>query len=185
MFFFGDGAVDEGGFWESVNAASLFKLPVFFVCEDNGWAVHTPPELHQGYSSLADVARLFNCHFAFDDSGDVESIYAKTQSLLAKTLAEPRPVLMHIKCSRTLEHVGIFEDWEIGYRSDAERMEWQAKDSLQIQKARLLSKGVSSEDIAKVEMAIDDGVRHSVERAAQSPIPLPTRLHYGVFHEEA
>jgi pyruvate dehydrogenase E1 component alpha subunit len=43
---FGDSATDEGGFWESVNAAAIFELPVFFICEDNGWAF-TPPSAHR------------------------------------------------------------------------------------------------------------------------------------------
>jgi len=50
--FFGDGAVDEGVFWESLNIACLKKLPVLFVCEDNGYAVHTPPVERRGYKSL-------------------------------------------------------------------------------------------------------------------------------------
>jgi TPP-dependent pyruvate/acetoin dehydrogenase alpha subunit len=185
VVFFGDGAVDEGGFWESVNAASVFQLPVFFICEDNGWAVHTPPEVHQGFSSLADVAKLFNCHFFADDSNDVERVYAMTREALAKVAADPRPVLMHIKCSRYLEHVGVSEDWEVGYRPESERDTWQGKDSLRGQRERLLKQGHAEEAIAKAEKVIDDGIRRSVERAAQSPIPGPERLHYGVFYEKA
>lgn len=183
VVFFGDGAVNEGGFWESVNAAALFRLPVFFVCEDNGWAVHTPPAAHQGITSLADVARLFNCHFFADDSNDVERVYAMTLEAKARSDNDQLPVLMHIKCCRYLEHVGIFEDWKVGYRPESERDTWLAKDSLRLQKERLLSQGHSQDDIARVETEIDDRIRRSVQRAAQSPIPGPERLHYGVFHE--
>ena len=55
VVFFGDGAVDEGSFWESVNFAGLKKLPLLFVCEDNGLAVHTRREDRQGYSSINKV----------------------------------------------------------------------------------------------------------------------------------
>jgi TPP-dependent pyruvate/acetoin dehydrogenase alpha subunit len=185
VVFFGDGAVDEGGFWESVNAASVFKLPVFFICEDNGWAVHTPPAAHQGFSSLADVGRLFNCHFFADESNDVERVYAMTREALALVAKDPRPVLMHIKCCRFLEHVGIFEDWHLGYRGEAERERWKGKDSLRVQRERLMRKGHTEAEIAGLEGEIDDNVRRSVQRAAQSPIPAPERLYHGVFYEKA
>ena len=53
--FFGDGAVDEGVFWESLNAACSMKLPVLFVCEDNGYAVHVPARTRHGYDSIVDI----------------------------------------------------------------------------------------------------------------------------------
>ncbi|MCU1295533.1 MAG: putative Pyruvate dehydrogenase component subunit alpha, partial [Bryobacterales bacterium] len=183
VVFFGDGATNEGGFWESINAASLFKLPVFFVCEDNGWAVHTPPSATQGFLSLEEVARLFDCHFFTDDSNDVESIYNLTRDAKALSDGDQKPVLMHIKCCRYLEHVGIYEDWNLGYRSEAERDEWFAKDSLRVQRQRLLNLGKAEDEIVKIETEIDDSIRRSVERAAQSPIPETERLYYGVFHE--
>lgn len=183
VVFFGDGATNEGGFWESVNAASLFKLPVFFVCEDNGWAVHTPPSATQGFSSLEDVARLFDCHFFTDDSNDVENIYNLTREAKTRSDRDQKPVLMHIKCCRYLEHVGIYEDWKLGYRSEAERDEWFAKDSLRVQRQRLLQLGKSEAEMVKIETEIDDSIRRSVERAAQSLIPESERLYYGVFHE--
>jgi pyruvate dehydrogenase E1 component alpha subunit len=185
VVFFGDGATDEGGFWESVNAASVFRLPVFFVCEDNGWAVHTSPSDHQGFSSLADVGRLFNCHFFADDSNDVQQVYTLTRQALAKVAEDPRPVIMHIKCCRYLEHVGIHEDWHLGYREHAERDAWQAKDSLRVQRQRLKTQGHIEEELQLLERRIDDAIRGSVERASQSPVPAPERLHYGVFHENA
>jgi TPP-dependent pyruvate/acetoin dehydrogenase alpha subunit len=185
VVFFGDGATDEGGFWESVNAAAIFELPVFFVCEDNGWAVHTPPSAHQGFSSLADVGRLFDCHFFADDSNDVERIYSIAREALARVAERPRPVLMHLKCCRYLEHVGIYEDWHLGYRSDSERTDWEGKDSLKTQRRRLLSQGISEAEIAALEHDVDASVRASVQLAAQAPVPDLDRLYHGVFHEAA
>lgn len=185
VVFFGDGATDEGGFWESVNAAAIFELPVFFICEDNGWAVHTPPSAHQGFSSLADVGHLFDCYFFADDSNDVERVYSLTRQALAKVAEKPRPVLMHIKCCRYLEHVGIYEDWHLGYRAQTERADWQAKDSLRTQRERLKQQGNSEADLETLEHDVDQIVRRSVQRAAQAPVPTLDRLHHGVFHENA
>ena len=183
VVFFGDGAVDEGGFWETINAASVLQVPLIFVCEDNGWAVHTAVAAHRGFSSLKDVARLFDCHFFEDDSGDVEKIYAITREAVAKISQRARPVLMHIECCRYLEHVGIHEDWDIGYRPLAERDVWKAKDSLVQQRARLLAQGHTESEIARLEAEISEDVRRSVDKAAQAPVPGSDRLHYGVFHE--
>jgi pyruvate dehydrogenase E1 component alpha subunit len=183
--FFGDGATDEGGLWESVNAAAIFRLPVFFVCEDNGWAVHTPPADHRGFSSLADVARLFNCYFYADESNDVQEVYSLTRDAMAKVAKDPRPVIMHIKCCRYLEHVGIYEDWNLGYRGQTERDTWQAKDSLRVQRERLKKQGHTEEELTALERKLDESIRASVQHASQSPVPGPDRLHYGVFHEKA
>lgn len=184
VVFFGDGAVDEGSFWESLNVASLYRLPMLFVCEDNGWAVHTPFSSHAAFSSLADVAKLFNLRFAADDSNDVERVYAIAHEARAEMMADLRPTLLHIKCCRYLEHVGIHEDWHLGYREKAERETWQSKDSIEIQRQRLLSAGYSPSELTQVENKIDANIRRSVERAARSPIPRAERLHYGVFYEK-
>ena len=73
--FFGDGAVDEGVFWESLNAACLWKLPVLFICEDNGLAVHTPKEVRHGYSDLSEIVAQYRCSVFRDDTTDVERIH--------------------------------------------------------------------------------------------------------------
>jgi len=181
--FFGDGAVEEGGFWESLNAAAVFDLPVLFVCEDNNWAVHTPKDERHGFTSLRDAAALFDCHFYEDDSNDVEHVFTLTRRAVADAARRPRPVLMHLRCCRYLEHVGIDEDWDHGYRQTSERSEWQAKDCLKIQRDRLLKKGLTAEELEDTEAAINDGIAQSVARARQSPPPSPDRLHHGVFHE--
>ena len=59
--FFGDGAIDEGVFWESVNAACVMKLPVLFVCEDNDIAVHIPGRERHGYRSIHEIIERFDC----------------------------------------------------------------------------------------------------------------------------
>ena len=59
--FFGDGATDTGTFWESINYACLENLPILFVCEDNGLAVHTQDKYRRGYKNIFDVLGKFNC----------------------------------------------------------------------------------------------------------------------------
>ena len=184
--FFGDGAVDAGVFWESINSAALFRLPVIFVCEDNGFAVDTPRAARQAAKSLAEAVLPFGCDAYEDDSGDVESIYAISRIAVEKAQRERRPAFLNIKCCRYLEHVGIGDDWHWGYRDKtATKKEWIARDALVVQRKRIAALGMSEEEIMAIEKEIDGVVRASVARAAAAPIPTPDRLYAGVFHEKA
>ncbi len=184
--FFGDGAADAGVFWESINAAALFRLPVMFVCEDNGYAVDTPREARQMAASLTEAVKPFGCDTYEDDSGDVESVYVLARAAADKARSERRPAFLNIKCCRYLEHVGIGDDWHWGYRDKTvvER-DWISRDALKVQRARLATHQVSESAIAAMEEEIDKAIRASVKRAAEAPIPAPERLHAGVFHEKA
>lgn len=185
VVFFGDGAIDTGVFFESINAASLFRIPVFFVCEDNGLAVHTVPTDRRGFDSLEDLIGKFRCHVYLDDSNDVENVYRMTRDALSNAAKDQRPVFMNIRCYRYLEHVGIGEDWHYGYRSKDEYQRWLQRDSLTMQRRRLLGQGVPEQRIAALEGEVDRQVRQSVSNAKSAPKPQPERLYHGVFHEKA
>ncbi len=184
--FFGDGAVDAGVFWESINSAALFRLPVIFVCEDNGFAVDTPRAARQVAKSLAEAVRPFGCDAYEDETGDVESVYALTRIAVEKAHSERRPAFLNIRCCRYLEHVGIGADWHWGYRdkTDTEK-EWISRDAVKGQRKRIAALGMSELEIVAIEQEIDGVVRASVARAAAAPIPAPDRLYAGVFHEKA
>lgn len=184
--FFGDGAVDAGVFWESINAAALFKLPMLFVCEDNEYAVDTPRPARQAVKSLVETVRSFGCDTYHDDSSDVESVYELARTATAKAHAERRPAFLNIRCQRFLEHVGIGTDWHWGYRDkDAVQRQWIDRDAVTAQRRRLLKGGMPEAAIAKLESEIDSQVRNSVALASKAAIPAPDRLYAGVFHEKA
>jgi pyruvate dehydrogenase E1 component alpha subunit len=184
--FFGDGACDAGVFWESLNTAALFRLPVLFVCEDNGYAVDTPREARQVSKSLSEAVKPFGADTYDDDSSDVESVYALTREAAAKAHRDRRPAFLAIKCCRYLEHVGIGTDWNWGYRDQATvERDWMARDALKQQRARLASHQIGESAIAAMEQEIEAAIRASVKRASQAPIPTPDRLQAGVFHAKA
>jgi TPP-dependent pyruvate/acetoin dehydrogenase alpha subunit len=186
VVFFGDGAADAGVFWESINAAALFQLPVIFVCEDNGYAVDTPREARQMASSLSEAVRPFGADAYDEASGDVENVYSLTRIAAAKAHRDRRPAFLNIKCCRYLEHVGTGTDWNWGYRDQATvQREWIDRDALKMQRARLASHQVSESAIAAMEEEIDKVIQTSVRRAGEASIPTPDRLHAGVFHEKA
>lgn len=103
VVFFGDGATEEGVFWETLNFVSLRQLPILMVCEDNGQAVHTDKSKRQGYSSLESVAGEFNVHVGKYGGADAEVV----RNMAAWTMAYPLPTLLIFKCHRHLEHVGV------------------------------------------------------------------------------
>jgi TPP-dependent pyruvate/acetoin dehydrogenase alpha subunit len=184
--FFGDGAADAGVFWESVNAAALFRLPVMFVCEDNGYAVDTPREARQMARSLCEAVRPFGADTYEDDSGDVETVFVLAKGAAEKARRDRRPAFLNIKCCRYLEHVGTGEDWSWGYRDKATvERDWISRDAVATQRRRLASHQVTESAIVSMEEEIDNAIRESIKRAAQAPIPTPDRLHAGVFHENA
>ena len=186
VVFFGDGAADAGVFWESLNVAALYRLPVMFVCEDNGYAVDTPRAARQVAASLTEAVKPFGCDSYEDDSGDVESVYKLARGAAEKAHRDRRPAFLNIKCCRYLEHVGTSEDWHWGYRDKATvEREWIARDALDRQRARLLALQLSEDTISAMEDEIDRAIRASVAKASQAPIPGPDRLYAGVFHAKA
>jgi len=181
--FFGDGALGEGVFWESLNYACCARLPVVFVCEDNGLAIHARTERYQGYSSIADVAERFHCDVHRSDSSDVLEIRDLTRRALEQRAASGRPVFLHLRCYRFVEHVGpaVDQSWHLGYRVQAEFEAWLARDPVSVARARLLASGMPEGEIADLEARVDARVRASLRAAQRAPHPEPSELLEGVF----
>ena len=178
---FGDGAVDEGVFWESLNVACVMKLPVLFVCEDNGLAVHTAGNARQGYKSITSIVSNFECSVSHEDTTDVEAIRDLALKAVDSIRSTQRPAFLHIKCYRYLEHVGIAQDFDAGYRSEAEFVEWKKRDPLLVQRKKVLSAGLSEEDVRHAEMLVDDRIRLSIQKAKDAPFPDAEELYTGIF----
>jgi TPP-dependent pyruvate/acetoin dehydrogenase alpha subunit len=178
--FFGDGAVDEGVFWESLNSACAMKLPVLFVCEDNGFAVHVPKEQRHGYRSITDIVSRFDCEVFTSESTDVEVIYKLTEQAISAMREGSRPSFLYLKYYRYLEHVGVNEDFNQGYRDRKEFERWRAMDPLDLQRKKL-SHWYTEADIKQAEAAIDKQVIESVRRAEQAPFPPPQELYEDVL----
>ncbi len=178
--FFGDGAIDEGAFWESLNMACLKELPVLFVCQDNGYAVHNPAQSRHGYASIAAIVEGFRCNVFSSDSTDVAEIHGLALEALEAMAANRRPCFLHLKYYRYLEHVGVFEDFKAGYRPREEFEQWLAGDPVALQRQRLAS-SLGEDEVRKLEQEIDAGVLASKEKAQKAPFPDLSQLCMGVF----
>ena len=178
--FFGDGAIDEGVFWESLNSACAMRLPVLFVCEDNGFAVHVPKTQRHGYRSITEVVSRFDCDVFASESTDAEEIYQLTTKAIAGAREKKRPAFLHLKYYRYLEHVGVNEDFNQGYRDRKEYESWRARDPVELQRKKL-GRWLSEAEIKRVEEAIDAQVVQSVKKAEQAPFPRPEELYQDVL----
>jgi len=167
--FFGDGAVDEGVFWESLNSACLMKVPILFVYEDNGYAVHSPVSDRHGYNSIARIIKGFNCLVKSSDTTDVEEIYKLTSECLGELKKASFPVFLHLKYYRYYEHVGIAEDFNAGYRPKAEFEKWLKRDPLLLQKNKLQKLGFSEKEMNQLEKEINLRIESSIKKAQNAP----------------
>ena len=166
--FFGDGATDEGVFWESINAASLYKLPIIFVLEDNDFAVHMRGKFRRGYKSINDIVGSFNCNIFKEETTDVEKIYNLTKKTMDAVEKSGKPAFLYLKCYRYLEHVGVNKDFDAGYRSESEFNQWYKKDCVAIQRSKLLQNRFTESEVANIESGIDRQIQKSVEKAKKA-----------------
>ena len=179
--FLGDGAVEEGVFWESMNVACLMNLPILFVCEDNGLAVHERASLTKGYHCIASIVSQYNCHVIEENSNDSEVIYHLTSKAIKLIKDSKKPVFMQLQYYRYLEHVGVNEDFHAGYRAREEFLKWLQKDPVNLQKTKLLSLGCSLENIQQIEQNIDLQIENSVISAQKAPFAEEEELYKDVY----
>jgi TPP-dependent pyruvate/acetoin dehydrogenase alpha subunit len=179
--FFGDGATEEGVFWESVNAACLMKLPLLFVCEDNELAVFTRKVHRRGFESLPAILEHFRCVVFSDSTTDVELIYHLTLEAIESIKTKRQPCFLNLSYYRYLEHVGVQEDFHCGYRSKNEFENWLKVDPLKRQREKLLKMGCREEELQKLEGAIGHQVARSIELAKQAPFADDEELYRQVY----
>jgi len=112
---------------------------------------------------------------------DVELIYELTCSAIKLLKKNQKPCFLHLEYYRYLEHVGINEDFDAGYRSREEFEEWYKKDPVNLQRKKLLEHGVKEEEIMKVERGIDIQIEKSIKLAKKAPFAEVSELYKDIF----
>lgn len=181
VVFFGDGAVEEGVFWESLNFACLHRLPILFVCEDNDLAIHTDTRLRRGFKSLECIVRSFHCHFELGNGSDLFSVIEHTRYLLKAYEKDPKPMCLQLPYYRFLEHVGPSEDFGAGYRTKPDRLAEKWDPVYKIEQ-KLIDRGLIPE-MERVQIEVTLKIDESVKRAKEAPFPEATELWSDVFAE--
>ena len=157
------------------------KLPILFVCEDNGLAVHTPISKRHGYTSITDIVSKFNCNVLEENITDAEVIYELARKAIKLIKTTQMPCFMELKYYRYLEHVGINEDFNAGYRSKDKFEEWYKRDPVNIQRKKLLEFGCKKTEIQKIEGDLKAQIERSIKSAQNAPFSDISELHKGVY----
>jgi acetoin:2,6-dichlorophenolindophenol oxidoreductase subunit alpha len=181
VVFFGDGAVEEGAFWESLNFACLKKLKIVFVCEDNGLAIYTPAKDRQGFESMEKAVSGFHCYFSQTDGERGDAVYEATRNLARKMNKDPKPGFLHCPYFRFFEHVGMKEDFDQAYRKEPSEEEKRTLDPLHWATVAALEAGVQEKELSKIDEMIADEINRAVEYAKTAPFPRPDSLYEDVL----
>jgi TPP-dependent pyruvate/acetoin dehydrogenase alpha subunit len=163
--FFGDGAVEEGVFYESINFALVHKLPVLFICENNLYSVYSGLEVRQPKDrKIFNMAQGMGICSYSGDGNNVEEVYEMTRQAKNKILSDEGPQLLEFSTYRWREHCGPNYDNHIGYRDEEEFLNWKEKDPL---KALMLN----DEKLFSVKKSIVKEITEAHEFAEESSFP--------------
>ena len=161
--FFGEGAMAEGAFHESMNLAALWRLPVLFVCENNGYAMGTALDRSQSETNLALKAAAYEIPAWSCDGMDVESVWAAAGGALAIIREGGGPVFLEARTYRFRAHSMYDSD---RYRDKAEIERWKLRDPLVLLADRVLGDRVLADRVSVDVLAgIEDEVVQEVDRA--------------------
>lgn len=165
--FFGDGASSQGGCHEAMNLASLWKLPVIFVCENNGYAEMTPSTSHISVANIALRAPGYGMAGAHVDGNDVLAVSEAAAEAVRRARAGEGPTL--IDCE-TLRMRGHFEGDPERYRPEGQKSEWQARDPI-ARLAAVLSKrfDVPADELDSIDRDATDAVVEAARLADADP----------------
>ena len=172
----GDGATEEGAFAETLNYAALKKLPMVFIVENNGFAIHTPIHRRQPNWNLRERVATYGIPTQHIDDGDVFAIRDATMKAIEAARNGEGPQFIECKTYRWMEHVGPTDDHDHGpYRNIADYDKWKADDQIAKLEKMLGAKAAS------VKARVEAELKEAVDFAIASPYPTPDQLHTFVY----
>lgn len=179
--FFGDGAVAEGVFHESLNLAALWKLPVLFVCENNYYAMGTRVDLAESVPDLHQKAAAYGMVSAFVDGMDVEAVEAAARLAVEQIRAGKGPYFLECRTYRFHGHSSA--DPQL-YRTKAEVDEWKRRDPITTLLARLKERGeLTDADETRMETEDESVIGEAVAFAERGTLEPPEQLTRFVYSE--
>ena len=179
--FFGDGASNEGSFHEAANMAALYKLPIVFVCENNGYGEYTPQAKHQAIVDVADRAAGYGMPGVVVDGMDAVAVWEAASAAIERARDGKGPTLLECKTYRYFDHVGV-RGMGLSYRTDDELARWKQRDPITLFEARLAELGVlSKQDADAIRARVKSDVEAGIRFAESSPMPDPAVLLDDVY----
>lgn len=177
--FFGDGASEQGTMHESMNLASIWKLPVVFVCENNGYAETTPWGYHCAAKDISDRAVAYDMPGATVDGSDFFAVYEAAEVAIERARKGEGPAL--IEC-RGFRYYGHFEGDTMLYFTEEEKARNRANDPIEKFRKRVLERGLLTEkEVAKIDAKTEKMIDDAVKFAEKSPWPEPEEVATDVY----
>jgi TPP-dependent pyruvate/acetoin dehydrogenase alpha subunit len=179
VVFFGDGAGQAGPFHESLNIASLWQLPVIFVCENNGYAEFTPLSAHTKIERLAQHAKTYGIPSSTVDGNDLIAVRDAMAKAVEKCRAGKGPAFVECLTHRMRGH---YEGDPAKYRELSRLAEWKKKDPI-ARVVRLLKskKAITDKEIEAIESEARERVVKAAEFSLSSPSPAASAVDDQVF----
>lgn len=169
--FFGDGAVNQAYFHECLNFAQVLRLPVVYVCENNGYGEFTPMEAVTAGGDIAARAAGFGIPSGKVDGNDLEAVMGAAREAVGRARGGGGPSFIE---ALTYRHLGHSKSDPGAYRPKDEVARWIERDPIALLRARLAGEhGVDEERLIEVEQEADEQIERAIEAALAAPYPDP------------
>ena len=180
--FFGDGATDQGVYFESVNFAMLKALPIVFVLEDNDWAVCSRTSARKAGANVFASSRQKDLHYQKVDGNDVLAVRKAMKTAVKWARSGLGPALLECRSYRMRGHAGAGSDAHLGYRSQEEIAAWEARCPVATYEKKLIDDGLMSPDERdEMLVVIEAEIDAAFAFAQDSPLPEPETLTEYVY----
>lgn len=177
--FFGDGSTNQGTFHEALNLASVWKLPVIFVCENNHFGISMSQSKHQAIQDIADRAASYGFPGIAVDGNDVMAVYEVAKETVDRARKGQGPTLIECKTWRWRGH---FEGDPGTYKDPKEQEAWMDKEPVGRYRTFLEENGVmTSDETSAIDTMIDDEIDAAIAFASESPLPKPEDVVKDVY----
>ena len=174
LCFFGDGAVNEGSFHEALNLASLWNLPVLFLCENNQYGMSMASEKAVAGESIASRGNSYGIESIQIDGNDVEAVYESVSTFKDEILSNKSPKFIE---AVTYRYRGHSKSDRNLYRTGEEINFWKdEKDPIKRYIGKLLEQGITEVDLKEIDEEVKNTIRTSVKKALDSPLSPITNL---------
>jgi pyruvate dehydrogenase E1 component alpha subunit len=180
--FFGDGASEQGVFYESLQFASLRNLPVIFVCENNLYATYSSIQNRQPLDNIFERAKFSNIPGFRIDGNKILDILEISKNAIARARNGEGPTLIECRTYRWLDHVGPNEDIDIGYRTREELDSWIGNCPVKSFENYLIKNRVLEENkLRNVQSIVEQNISDAFDFAKNSPFPSEEELFEGIY----
>ena len=166
--FFGDGSINIGAFHEAMNLASIWKLPVIFICENNLYGEYTALGPTTPVERLVERASSYAMHGERVDGNDVTAVYRAVEQAAARGRAGEGPTFLE---ALTYRHKGHSRSDPAKYRPEGELEEWLERDPILLSERALLAAGVGQDELDRVRAEAEKNVAEALERALSWSVP--------------